>query len=112
MNSRELAKHFRQVADFLDERGDFNGAEHAMTVSNDSPVTSITFYDKEKFVAAAKVVGNSTKEVGQGEYASFYLHVNEAPLKLSISRDKVCRKKVTFECEPLFSSEELESLGG
>lgn len=111
MKTREYTKHLREIADFLDAREEF---EFEMGVvadySKSAPITTLSFYDKEKFVAAAKIVGSADKSVGEGDYATFYLHSKNAPLKLSIQRDKVCRKTVKFECEPLFSSEEVAAL--
>lgn len=121
MNSRQFAQHVRKVADFLDAQGevDLDNAfisEKIPSVKTRDEAkefkTTFTFYAKEKFVAMAKLIGNATKNVGEGEFATFYLHSNKLPISLSIPRDKVCRKTVSYDCEPLFSGEELDSLGG
>jgi hypothetical protein len=108
MNSRTLSKQLRTVADFLDSVPGFENVEYTSVVGEK---TSIHFSDKEAFVAAAKAIGPSTKDFSDtGEYATFYLVSNVAPLKLAISRDRVCRKTVKYECEPLFSQDELQTL--
>src|SRR5580698_7221622 len=104
--TRELATELRMYADFLDSKPEFNTTCGANLYSD----MSIGFYDKEEFVAAAKALGNAKKSYTDGEYAQFSLTSTEAPVRISISRDKVCTKKVIFECEPLFSPEEVETL--
>lgn len=94
MDSREYAQKLKDIAEFLDSRPEFN-----------------YIGSKEDFVAAAKAIGDATKSVGDGEYANFTLTAKNCPdLKLIIPRDAVCRKTVKYECEPLFSHEEMEAL--
>ena len=102
IDTREAAKKLREIADFLDSRPTF-------VLEHFNPGL-FYFYDKAQFVAAAKAIGDATKITEEGEYADFRLTSKHAPITLSIARDKVCRKTVKYECEPLFTSEEMESL--
>ena len=103
IDTREAAKKLREIADFLDSRPTF-------VLEHFNP-GFFSFYDKAQFVAAAKAIGDATKSTEEGvAYADFRLTSKHAPITLSIARDKVCRKTVKYECEPLFTSEEMESL--
>jgi hypothetical protein len=114
MNSHALAKHLQSIAKFLESRANFETDSIQSTHYSEKSglQTNIHFYNKEKFTEAAKLFGNATKEFENGEYADFKLTSTTAPISLRIPRDKVCRKTVKFECEPLFSTEELNNLGG
>lgn len=111
MKSKEYTEHLRTVAAALDAREEFE-FDFATIFNHDAKGinTTLNFDDKAQFVSAAKTIGAADKEYGEGEYANFQLVSKTLPLKLSISRDKVCRKVVKFECEPLFSTEELAAL--
>ena len=102
IDTREAAKKLREIADFLDSRPTFS-----LDYFNPG---YFSFYDKAQFVAAAKAIGDATKITEEGEYATFKLKSKHAPITLVIPRDKVCHKTVKYECEPLFTSEEMESL--
>ena len=102
IDTREAAKKLREIADFLDSRPTFS-----LEYFNPG---FFSFYDKAQFVAAAKAIGDATKITEEGEYANFNLKSKHAPITLVIPRDKVCHKTVKYECEPLFTSEEMESL--
>jgi hypothetical protein len=103
IDTREAAKKLREIADFLDSRPMFS-----LEYFNPG---YFSFYDKAQFVAAAKAIWDATKSTKEGvAYADFRLTSKHAPITLSIARDKVCRKTVKYECEPLFTSEEMESL--
>ena len=103
IDTREAAKKLREIADFLDSRPTFS-----LEYFNPG---RFSFYDKAQFVAAAKAIGDATKSTEEGvAYADFRLTSKHAPITLVIPRDKVCRKTVKYECEPLFTSEEMVSL--
>ena len=104
IDTREAAKKLREIADFLDSRPTF-GLGYYFEPG------LFSFYDKAQFVAAAKAIGDATKSTEEGvAYADFRLTSKHAPITLVIPRDKVCHKTVKYECEPLFTSEEMESL--
>lgn len=109
----ELVNILRSFADFLESRPDFDteGCVSVIDGYKESPyVVYINFYDRDKFVAAVKAVGNATKKYTDGDYPKLEVTADAFPIKLSISRDKVCTKKVEYICEPLFSEEEVRSL--
>jgi hypothetical protein len=43
-------------------------------------------------------------------YAELVVKATAAPFSVRISRDKVCKKIVSYDCEALFSAEEVEAL--
>jgi len=101
MNTREYAVEIRKIADFLDSRPEFD-------IACETGAKLFYFWDKELFVKAAKALGDAEKKVTSCE--NFQLVSKHAKVTLSIPRDKVCRKVVTYYCEPLFSAEEVEAL--
>jgi hypothetical protein len=100
MNSRELAVELRNVANFLDTRPEFELPSYYKAKQY------ITFWDKQEFIEAAKSLGDATKDYTDYD---FQLTSKHAPVVFSIARDKVCKKTVTFDCEPLFSIAEVEA---
>ncbi len=110
MKTREVAEVLRKVASFLDSRPEFE-LEGSIFFSDYGDLQAkVNFYSKEKFVEAAKVFGTAVKSVTEGEYAEFHLKSSAAPVTLSIPRDSVCTKQVVYNCEPLFTPEEVEAL--
>ena len=105
-DTRELAEVLRNTAAFLDSIDNFE--TDGLFCIVDTP--SLTYYERDKFVAGVKAVGDATKSYGSGEYANLNVTAKAFPFKLTISRDRVCRKVVKFECDPLFSAEEIEAL--
>lgn len=67
-------------------------------------------YSKEEILAAVRAIGGKWKKEGwtaEGDNYSVRLEsVDFPPLQIYCPRDKVCRKTVTWECEPLFSKAE------
>ena len=112
MNTQELVNIFRSFADFLESRPDFDieGCVSVIVGYKESPHVYINFYDRDKFVAAVKAIGNATKKYTDGDYPKLEVTAEAFPIVLCISRDKVCTKKVTYDCEPLFSEEEANAL--
>jgi hypothetical protein len=107
--SKELVERLRQIADFLEAKHEF-AVEHGAYLSSYDGKFSLSFDNKEKFVAAVRVLGDAEKHYTEGEYSELVISAKFAPIELKIRRDRVCRKVVKFECDPLFSAEELESL--
>ena len=112
MNTRELAEALRDIATYLDTISPFDAESYAIVSEKKKGIigVSIGYCSKEKFVDAVKAVGSATKEYTEGEYSQLQVTAKAFPLTVSISRDKVCKRVVKFECEPLFSNEELETL--
>ena len=107
--TKDYSAELRKLADFLDVRPEFK-VELGIYIGLAPVRASVSFYDKSNFIAAAKVFGSATKKYTEGEFGKFELTSTEFPLTLSISRDKVCTKKVIYDCEPIFSAEEVEAL--
>ena len=105
LSSHEYAAELRKVATYLESRPEFKTEQYAA-------FSYLSFYDKDLFVAAAKVIGNAKKEFTDSSYAELVLTVVGAPLRLCIAQDRICKKTVTYDCLPLFSNEELGELDG
>lgn len=103
MNSHEYAKQLQASVDHILSRPAFE-LEHSQ------PHIILSFYEKEKFVNAAKALGSGKKSFHDRD-----LHYEPIGtcVVLMIGRDKVCRKiqDVKWECEPLLTGEEVEQLG-
>jgi len=112
LDSHDLADELRKAADFLSGKKAFplEGILCITPSYNQEFSCSLSYYTKDIFVEAVKAFGNSTKRYGTGAYANFYVTSTEMPLSLEICRDKVCRKITTYECDPLFSEDELKEL--
>jgi hypothetical protein len=113
MRTRELAVELRKFADYLDSRPEFKNETLLFfpKTTYGEQYVHMSYDDKTQFVEAVKAMGSSTKEyTGDSDFAKLNVRAKDYPLELSISRDKVCRKVVKFECDPLFSEEELEAL--
>ncbi len=68
---------------------------------------SIHFWDKTTLVTALRKLGGKWQKTisSGGEY--YEITREDLPLlKFVIARDKVCKKVVTWDCEPLLSPEE------
>jgi hypothetical protein len=107
--SKELAQRLRQVAKFLEDHESFSVPIGAFISSYDGKL-SISMDSKEEFVKAVKIIGDADKHYTDGDYGKLVVSAKWAPIELNISRDKVCKKIVKFECEPLFSNDEVEAL--
>ena len=113
MKTRELAVELRKFADYLDSRPEFNNGTLIFfpKTTYGEQYMHMSYDDKPQFVEAVKALGNSTKKyTGDSDYAELKVRAKDYPLEITISRDKVCRKVVKFECDPLFSEEEFEAL--
>jgi hypothetical protein len=113
MKTRELAVELRIFADYLDSRPEFNNGTLIFFPKTTYGEQSmyLNYGDKSQFVEAVRALGSSTKKyTGDSDYAELKVRAKDYPLEIAISRDKVCRKVVKFECDPLFSEEEFEAL--
>ncbi len=112
MKTGQLIEVLANFTTFLADRPEFEteGCVSVIDGYKESPHVYVNFYDRDKFVAAVKALGNATKKYTDGDYPKLEVTADAFPIKLSISRDKVCKKTVTFDCEPLFSEEEVRSL--
>ncbi len=113
MRTRELAVELRNFADYLDSRPEFKNETLIFfpKTTYGEQYMHMSYDDKPQFVEAVKALGSSTKKyTGDSDYAKLEVQAKDYPLTITIPRDKVCRKVVKFECDPLFSEEEVENL--
>lgn len=65
---------------------------------------------KEEVVKAIKAIGGKwlkrESSYANSEYATIDLDSQEFPITVSIHRDKVCRRTITWDCEPLLAPED------
>lgn len=105
MTSHEYANRLKEIAEFLLSRPAFEVAN--------MPLVLQMYYDKDKFLAAALSLGSGKKEFTDGSWPEVKFFPDACPeIRLSIPRDKVCRKvqDVVWECEPFLSPEEEATL--
>ncbi len=105
MKSHEYAEKLIDAAVALLKRPEFE-------VAND-PHFYQGYYDKEKFLAAARALGSGKKEFTSDLYSELRFKPDAvAGMALTIPRDKVCRKvrDEEWECESMLSPDEVESL--
>ena len=110
MNTRELAIELRKQAILLDSKPVIDIEGGVYISKTPTPRLQLNFYSKESFLKAAKNFGNTKKDTTEGTYAEFHLISNDGPVMLSVLRDKVCKQTVVYDCEPLFSTEEVDAL--
>lgn len=109
-SSKEMAQRLRAIAEFLEDHDEFSVKDNGGYLSTFDGKFGITFDSKETFVQAVKSIGSAAKHYTDGDWGKLVISADYAPIELSISRDKVCKKTVTYDCEPLFSPEEVEAL--
>jgi hypothetical protein len=71
-----------------------------------------TYYDKSKFLAAARSLSPLAKEYTETQLKMSRTLPRDAKVHFEIARDKVCRKiqEAKWECEALLSPEEEASI--
>ena len=70
----------------------------------------ISTYEKDQLLAKVRQIGGAWRKslsFGETEVALDSLTM---PIRLSIPRDKVCKKTVTWDCEPMFSPQDEQEL--
>lgn len=104
MNSHEYARELQKTVDHLLARPEVELENYA------APYQFLSFYDKDKFIAAARAMGSGKKEFSRDELK---FRPDGTCIIMSIGRDKVCRlvQEAKYECEPILSSYEVEELG-
>jgi hypothetical protein len=100
----------RNTANYLDslEEFDMESVVSFMSTTKTGIYPQVSFWSKDKFVAAVKVMGNVTKTYDTGEYPRLRVTAKDFPFEANISRDSVCTKKVTYDCQPLFTADEVQ----
>jgi hypothetical protein len=103
MTSHEYAEELKKTVEHLLARPDVE--------FESGPFLYVSFWEKEKFIAATRAMGSGKKEFSSTDDLHF-MPVGTC-LTMSIGRDTVCRKiqDVKWECEPLLSEEEVAAVG-
>ena len=102
MKSHEFANKLEKLAEFLKSRPDFD-------TERVSVFQWLNFYNKDKFLAAAKSLGGGRKEVSGSDFLFHPAHgISGVDFYIGAPRDRVCRKvqDEKWECEPLLTPEE------
>lgn len=98
------AQGLRDLAYIWDKKADDNTAR---------PVLSIYCYTKETLLAYVKLIGGSWEKryiAPESEFASIQLQHKTLPVTLFILRDKVCKRTIKYDCEPMFSPDAEKEL--
>ena len=99
MTNVEFANHLRKVAnvyEFLADDGDIP----------QFPAT-VHIYSKDELIKAIKSIGGKWEKIvksPEAEYMEF--HSKLCGLTITAPRHLICKRKVTWDCQPLLSSEE------
>lgn len=104
MTNKEQAQRFRKLADRLEV------IEDGVI---DVELPSQYFFDKVKLAAAMRALGGAWDKkvcLPDSEHSYFEMVSRDYPIRFSISRNAVCKKIVTFDCEPIFSPQEEKEL--
>ena len=110
---KEYIQKLRAFADKLDE---LEQKKSQLLIGE--PLTPINishpFWKKEDLVWAIRNIGGKwTKQlIGRedADYCMIQFTSDRYPLVFSIMRDKVCTKKVTYDCKPIFAPGEDDAL--
>lgn len=99
----EYVKKLRALADAIE------------SLDKDLGLPQISHYvgRKEDVVEIIRALGGKwKKEVigGDKEYACIVFQSENFPLRITISRDRVCKKIVTYDCEPIFAPGEDDAI--
>lgn len=101
MTNTELASRLRLLAEVYDGKDDIELAH---------PWLSAYVSSKDEAVALVKAIGGKfDKDMGGGDvtYSTVTLTSHRiAGFTIKLPRDRVCRKTVTWDCEPLLSKDE------
>lgn len=103
MQYAEYVKKLRALADKLEQLGE----------GEEMPNVSHYIITKEGLTKAIRALGGKwTKKVigGDNEYAYIHFTSENFPLTFPISRDRVCKKTVTYDCEPIFAPGEDDAI--
>lgn len=70
-------------------------------------------FDKDKLMEVIRVIGGKWTKIvlaADSQYASILFRSDRYPLTFTISRDKVCKRTITYDCEPIFAPGEDDSI--
>jgi len=100
--SHAYARALQEAAEYLLSKPDFE------TDTSGPYIYLGTFYDKGKFLVAARSLSPLAKEYNDTSLRMSRTFTQGAQVYFDIARDKVCRKvqEAKWECEPVLSPEE------
>lgn len=85
-----------------------------LETSEDAPLESqnlyLGAYDKDELLKLVRFFGGVWDKSFGFREEDIHLTSRELPILISIPRDKVCRKTVTYDCEPMFSPDDEKEL--
>ncbi len=98
MKNEDLARSFAKVAEVYADPANKDLVQ---------PVFVISTWSKPSLLHAIKAFGGKfTKKMFGDE--TLYLESKDFPgVQISIPRDKVCKKTITWDCEPMLSPEDI-----
>ncbi len=99
----QFVSELRKLADVLEAMGD---AEPF----NISKTLYISAFSKDGLLAELKRYGGVWDKCLSLGGEDIHLVSREMPITLCIQRDKLCRKTVTYECEPMFSPDDEKEI--
>jgi hypothetical protein len=111
-NSHEYARCLQQFANFLLSRDAFE-----LPWTTPTTFHHMTYYDPEdkgRFIAAVKALGTGEKKFTE-DHVEFIVNApGTDAFTIRAPRHVICRllKPAKYECDPLFSPEEVSQLGG
>lgn len=96
MNNETLIKDLRNLADYLEAHPEFPQMDHFLLWAD--------VYEVEKFRTAAQNMGAVTKKFDDYR-VHLEKHFGMIKVSVEISRDKVCKKIITWDCpdDPLLA---------
>lgn len=114
MTSHEYAKKLHDLANNLEHVEPFLLPNQSDSFYRDYGIESFRYYgEKLPFLAAVKAVGTGKKDTSKEREFSFIAF--DGLLHIVVNRDAVCRivkpaQPAEYDCEPLLSQEEEDSL--
>lgn len=102
MQYAEYVKKLRALADKLEQLGE----------GEEMPNIAHYIHNKEDLAKAIRALGGKwIKEIiGGDQYACVVFKSELFPLRITISRDRVCKKTVSYDCEPIFAPGEDDAI--
>ena len=75
-----------------------------------NPIVYMTCWSKDELLNRLRALGGSWKKTLSYGETDIYLESRSMPVTLTIPRDKVCKRTVTYDCEPLFSPQDEQEV--
>lgn len=105
MKNIEYVKKLRALADKLEELGEVQGLEPANIC--------IYQFNKETLASIIRALGGKWNKIvlcPDKDYSAINFTSEKYPVVITISRDRVCKKTINYDCEPIFAPGEDDAL--